>query len=108
MKQLKEITANLIEVVERYEKVPLDDVKELSEILRTLDVNLSCLVHVRDEFYRHFQNVYYNSEAKSEAGKQKDAEKHVPELDLVRKILKVYGDVQSSVRSQISLRKKQD
>ena len=108
MKQLTEITANLIQVVERYEKVSLIDVNELSEILRTLDVNLSYLVHVRDEYYRHFQNIYYNSDAKSEAGKLKDAEKHVPELDFVRKVLKHYGDMQSSIRSQISLRKKHD
>lgn len=108
MKTLDEITASLIGAVERYEALPLDDVKQLSEILRILDVNLSYLVFVRDEYYRSFQSHYFNSKSKSEAGKQKEAEMRVPELDLVRKILRHYSDMQGSVRSQISLRKKVD
>lgn len=108
MKPLEEILNNLKGAIAKYEDISLDDVKELSEILRTLDVNLSYLVFVRDEYYRSFQSVYFNSKAKSEAGKQKESEMRVPELDLVRKILKHYGDCQTSIRSQISLRKKQD
>lgn len=108
MKTLNEITTNLINAVEKYETLLLDDVRELSEILRILDVNLSYLVFVRDNYYRSFQSVYFNSKAKSEAGKQKEAEMRVPELDLVRKILRHYSDMQGSIRSQISLRKKVD
>ncbi len=108
MKTLNEITDNLKSAVGRYETLPLDDVKELSEILRILDVNLSYLVFVRDEYYRSFQSVYFNSKAKSEAGKQKEAEMRIPELDLVRKVLRHFADVQGSIRSQISLRKKND
>jgi len=108
MKTLNEITNNLKSAVDRYESLPLDDVKELSEILRVLDVNLSWLVFVRDEYYRSFQSVYFNSKSKSEAGKQKESEMRVPELDLVRKILRHFSDVQGSIRSQISLRKRND
>lgn len=108
MKPLNEITDNLIAAVDRYEKLPLDDVMELSEILRTFDVNLSYLVIVRDEFYKKFQSVYFNSKATSSAAKTKEAEMLVSELDFIRKVLKHYGDTQTSIRSQISLRKKQD
>ena len=106
MKTLDEIKNNLISVIDTYESLPLDDVIELSEILRILDVNLCHLVIVRDEFYKKYQSVYFNSKATSSAAKNKEAEMLVPELDLVRKILRHFADVQGSVRSQISLRKK--
>lgn len=105
---LNEITDNLIKAVDRYAELPLDDVLELSEILRTLDVNLSHLVHVRDEYYNKYQSVYFNSTARTEAGKGREADYKVPELDLVRKILRHYGETQKSIRSQISLRKTND
>ena len=105
---LIEITSNLRDCIDRYENLPLDDVLSLSEILRDLDVNLSRMVHIRDEYYNKFQSVYMNSQAKTEAGKGREAEQKVPELDLCRKILRHYGDVQGSIRSQISLRKRHD
>ena len=54
MKTLEEITSNLQRALDLYENLPLDDVKALSEILRILDVNLSYLVHVRDDYYNLF------------------------------------------------------
>ena len=105
---LIEITDNLKAALDKYQSVSLDDVLELSEILRTLDVNLSYLVHVRDEYYNQYQSIYFNSQAKTEAAKGRESEFKVPELDLVRKILRHYGEVQKSIRSQISLRKSQD
>jgi len=86
--KLEEIADNLQEAVQRYSDLPLNDVLELSEVLRILDVNLSAMVHVRDEYYKKFQSVYFNSESKTEAGKNREAEMKVPELDLVRKILR--------------------
>lgn len=108
MKILQEITTNLQGAIDNYETLDLDDVLQLSEILRTLDVNLSYLVHVRDEYYRKSQSIYFNSAGVSDAAKRRESEYQVPELDLVRKILKHYADCQSSIRSQISLRKKND
>lgn len=105
---LQEITDNLIEATDRYKELPLDDVLELSEILRVLDVNLSYLVFVRDEYYNKSQSVYFNSQAKTDAAKAREAAYKVPELDLARKILKHYEQMQNSIRSQISLRKSID
>lgn len=106
MKTIKEISDNLIAAIDTYENLPLDDTMALSEILRILDVNLAHLVFVRDEYYKAFQSVYFNSKGTSSAAKEREAEMKVPELDLVRKILRHYADVQGSIRSQISLRKK--
>jgi hypothetical protein len=108
MKTLEEIMENLQGALTKYENLPLDDVNQLSEILRTLDVNLAFLVHVRDEYYHLYQSTYFNSNVPTNAGKEREAMREVSELDLVRKILKHYGETQKSIRSQISLRKNQD
>jgi hypothetical protein len=105
MKPLTEITDNLKGAIDRYDVLPLDDVRELAEVLKILGVNLSYLVHVRDEYYKSFQSHVFNSRASSAAAKKSEAEFKVPELDLCRKILKHYGETQTDIRSQISLRK---
>lgn len=108
MFKLEEISQNLINALNKYDNLPLDDVLELSEILRTIGVNLSFLVHLRDDYYKSYQSVYFNSKGTSNAAKDKEAEMKVPELDYIRKILRHYGEVQRDIRSQISLRKQQD
>ena len=102
---LEQVTANLREAIDIYDGIELNELDKLSEALRILDVNLTHLVHVRDEYYKKFQSVYFNSQAKTDAAKNREAQQKVPELDLVRKILKHYGEVQHSIRTQISLRK---
>jgi hypothetical protein len=103
--ELKEILDNLQGSVKRYENVPLIDTNELSEILRTLGVNLSYLVQLRNEYYTKFQSTYFNSQGKTEASKNRESEYKVPELDLIRKILRHYSALQQDIRTQISLHK---
>ena len=103
--KLEEVLNNLNDIVERYQNVPLIEVFKLSEILRDLGCNLSYLVTLRKHYYNEFQNVYYESKASTNAGKVRQAEHDIPELDEIRKILKHYSDLQSDIRSQISLYK---
>lgn len=100
---LDEVLINLNDVVERYQNVSLIETKDLSEILRDLGVNLCYLVQLRKEYYNQFQGVYFNSKSTTHAGKEREAMQKVSELDEIRKILKHYGDLQSDIRSQISL-----
>ena len=46
---LNEVLDNLENVVERYQNVPLIEVKTLSEILRDLGCNISYLVELRKD-----------------------------------------------------------
>lgn len=104
---LNEVADNLQGIVERYQNVPLIDTNELSEILRDLGCNLSYLVQLRKEYYDTFQSVYFNSVANTHAGKEREAMQKVPELDYIRKILRHYSDLQSDIRTQISLHKQE-
>jgi len=106
--QLEEVLQNLNRAVLSYQNVPLIDTHQLSEILREVGCNLSYLVQLRNEYYSKFQSTYFNSQAKTEAAKNREAEYKVPELDLIRKVLRHYGALQQDIRTQISLHKKQD
>ena len=108
MYSLNEVLENLSDVVERYQNVPLIETESLSEILRDLGCNLSYLVQLRKEYYIKFQSVYFNSQATTNAAREREAEMKVPELDEVRKILRHYSDLQSDIRTQISLWKNHD
>ena len=103
--QLEEVLENLNDVVERYQNVPLIEVLTLSEILRDLGCNLSYLVILRKHYYNEFQVAFYNSDGSSQSAKTKHAEKQVPELDEIRKILRHYGELQRDLRTKISLYK---
>lgn len=106
--RLEEVLNNLNSIVERYQNVPLIETNTLSEILRDLGCNLSYLVQLRKDYYNKFQSVYFNSTANTNAGKEREAEQKVPELDEIRKILRHYSELQKDIRSQISLWKNQD
>ncbi|MEM1337300.1 MAG: hypothetical protein AAGF96_06095 [Bacteroidota bacterium] len=103
MKSLVEVLKNLRNIVDRYQKIPLIETRELSEILRDLGCNISYLVELRKHYYNEFQVAYQNSNARYVSGKVKDAENEVPELDEIRKILDHYKDLRSDLRTQISL-----
>ncbi len=100
---LESVLENLRNLVDRYENVPLIETKELSEILRGLGVNLSHLVELRKLYYNKFQVVFQSSKGTSVAARTKDAEREVPELDLIRKVLRHYEELRKDLRSQISL-----
>ena len=102
---LNEVLNNLDNVVERYQNVSLFELKQLSEILRDLGCNIAYLTTLRTDYYSKFQSIIFHSKGTSAAAKVKEAEWQVQELDQIRKILKHYGDLQSDIRTQISLYK---
>ncbi len=101
--RLDEVLNNLQDVVERYQNVPLIETKSLSEILRDLGCNLSYLVQLRKEAYEDYMFKYQNSKETTHSGKEREAQFKAPELDLIRKVLRHYSELQKDIRSQISL-----
>ena len=104
---LTEILENLNNIVSRYENIPLIETNELSEILRDLGCNLSYLITLRKEYYNQFQRAKRSSNETSDAGKTREAEYQVPELDEIRKVYSNYNELRSDLRTQISLWKQQ-
>jgi hypothetical protein len=105
---IEEILSNLRKALDMYNNLPLFEVRQLSEVLKMLDVNLGALVEHRIQAHQNWQSIKFNSKAKSEAAKKSEADFQCQELYKITHIMKEYGDIKSSIRSQISLHKKND
>lgn len=93
--------------IEDYHSLQLNLVKDQSEILRGLTTNLYFLEKFRIEAYENWQSVYFQSKGTSGAAKQREADLKVPELYKIRRIMEGGYKVVDSIRSTISIYKKE-
>lgn len=105
MKTLEEVNKNLQLAVDQYNDLPLIETNTLSEVLRVLGVNLAHMTIFRNEYYSKWQSVYFNSQAKTDAAKGREADQKVEELYHIRQIMKYYDNLRQDIRTQISLHK---
>ena len=106
MKHLQEILSNINEAVERYELLELTDTNDQSEALRKLTSNLFFLEKYRVEYYNKWIDKYYQLSG-TNAAKEKKCELEVPELYMIRRIMSSGYKVADSLRSTISIYKKE-
>lgn len=101
------ILDNINRAVEQYHNLQLTLVKDQSEILRGLTTNLYFLEKYRIESYETWQSVYFQSKGTSGAAKEREADFKVPELYKIRRIMEGGYKVVDSIRSTISIYKKE-
>lgn len=103
----EEILKNIADSVDEYNVVDLMDRDGLSGILRKINANVFYLTQYKVEARNKWHSVYKNSQAKSNAGKTQEADGVVLELKYYRDIIKVADNISNSLRSHISLAKKE-
>ena len=108
MKKLNEILESINEEVDKYHTLQLKDVLTQSEILRNLTSNLYFLESYRVEYHEKWLSVYHNSAAKTSAAKEREADNVVREIYMIRRIMTSGYKVVDSVRSTISIHKKEN
>jgi len=81
---MDEILAEIYEIVEAYQS---GQYKDLYEGHRKLSCNMLFLAREQVEANQRHNAAYYNSKDKTNAGKEREADKLVPELYLCRKIM---------------------
>lgn len=101
------ILDEITKLVEDYHNLQLTLVKDQSEILRGLTTNLYFLEKYRIEAFETWQSVYFQSKGTSSAAKQREADFKVPELYQIRRIMEGGYKVVDSLRSTISIYKKE-
>lgn len=101
------ILDNINRLIEDYHNLQLTLVKDQSEILRGLTTNLYFLEKYRIEAYETWQSVYFQSKGTSGAAKEREADFKVPELYKIRRIMEGGYKVVDSIRSTISIYKKE-
>ena len=99
---LEETLEQINKAVDDYHTLKLSLVSEQSEILRNLSTGLYHLELFRVEAHEKWQSVYFNSEGKTNAAKEKEADFKVPELYKIRRIMTGAKIVTDAVRSTIS------
>jgi len=107
MKDLIIILNDINGLVDDYHNLQLNLVREQSEILRGLTTNLYFLEKYRIEAYEEWQSVYFQSKGTSGAAKEREADFKVPELYKIRRIMEGGYKVVDSIRSTISIYKKE-
>lgn len=107
MKDLLIILTNIDKLIEDYHNLQLKLVGTQSEILRGLTTNLYFLEKHRIEAYENWQSVYFQSKGTSGAAKEREADFKVPELYKIRRIMEGGYRVVDSIRSTISIYKKE-
>jgi len=108
MKQLEEILLIINEQIDAYQTLQLKQVSEQSEILKKLSTALAQLEVHRADYYDQWLNVYFMCKHNSDAARCKWADNEVKELHRIRKIMRGGYKVVESIRSTISVGKKEN
>jgi len=107
MKPLTEVLRDFNEARDMYDILELKLISDQSEILRRLSVCNSHLAEHRIDAHTKWLSYQYNSTAKSQSGKDREADMKTPELYQIRHIMTAVKLLMDSVRSTISTHKKE-
>jgi len=107
MTNLEEILATIRASVDEYEGLDLNETKTQAETLRTLTNNLFYLEAHRVDAYKKWHSVYFQSTSTTNAGKEREADMQVQDLYLIRRVMTSGYRVVDSIRSTISVFKRE-
>lgn len=96
IKTLDKITS----IIEVYE---MGAYKDLKEMHRKLTCNIYYLSKFQVEAHQNWNAEYYKSSEKTNAGKEREADKNVPELYMCRKILETAKGVSIAMGYEIKM-----
>ncbi len=102
MKPLTEVLIQIDDAIERYQTLDLKMVSDQSEILQQLTTSLYDLAKHRVDYHEKFNSVYLNSQAKTNAAKEKEAELRVPELYKIKHLDRKAEKVADTIRTTIA------
>lgn len=103
---MNDILAKIREAVNSYDKVDMNQIKLQSEILRKLVCNLFRIEAYRTKAHNEWTDAYHQSGG-SNAAKAREADKSVPELYLLRRVMESGYRVTDAIRSTIGVYKKE-
>lgn len=97
---MNEILNNITSIIETYES---GSFKDLHIMHRQLTCNLFYLSNEQVKAHQEWNRQYYLSKEKTNAGKEREADKLVPELYLCRKIMETAKGVSIAMGYEIKL-----
>jgi len=102
----KQLLNELTTIINTYESMTIKDGYKLSIMLKSLTCNLFYLEGFRSEYHEQHNDILYNWTGSVASG-QIEADKKVPELYMLRRIMNAGYKCVESLRSNISFIKKE-
>jgi hypothetical protein len=97
---MQEVLNKITSIIETYEGGAY---RNLHEMHRVLTCNMYHLSKIQVEAHQEHNKQYYNSKEKTNAGKEREADKLVPELYLCRKILEAAKGVSIAMSLELKM-----
>ena len=97
---MDEILEKITSIIQTYES---GQYKDLYEGHRLLTCNMFFLSKEQVEAHQRHNAAYYNSQEKTNAGKEREADKLVPELYLCRKVLETAKGVAIAMSHELKM-----
>lgn len=104
--QLDEILKNITDSIDEYENLELADIVKQGDILRKLTANLFYLEGFRVDYHFDWLDAY-NSVKGTNAHKERHADDKIRELYMTRRLITSGHKVADSIRSTISVNRKE-
>jgi len=99
---MNKILDDITTIINTYEGGEWQSVDALRELSRSLSSNMYYLTKINIESFNKWNGIVFNSE-KSNAAAKVEADFHVPELRLTRKILEAARGVSISINSELKI-----
>lgn len=106
--EAEEILNRISEIITEYESGSFQTAEALRELLRELSANYYYLTKINVDAYNKWNGVIYNRGDESVASAKVKADKQVPELRMTRKIMEATDHVIWSMRSELSILRKEE
>ncbi|AGO48359.1 hypothetical protein Phi10:1_gp018 [Cellulophaga phage phi10:1] len=97
---MEEILTKITDIIETYES---GSFKDLHIMHRELTCNMYYLSQEQVKAHQNWNAHYYNSKEKTNAGKERDCDKEIPELYLCRKIMETAKGVSIAMGYEIKM-----
>ena len=99
---MESIVNKISDLIDTYESGAWQSTENLRILLRELSANYYFLTKYNIEAHQKYNEIMYNHKGSVASGKIK-AEKEVPELRMLRKIMEATQNVMWSIKSEISI-----
>lgn len=100
IKDIHEVLEKIVDIIVAYES---GQYKDLYEGNRILSCNIAFLGFHQVEAHREWNKAYYNSKEKTNAGKEREADKLVPELYKCRKVIETAKGVSIAMNNELKM-----
>lgn len=104
---LQETLEELTKSIHEYRETPFDQVHQIAEIMKDVAILLYDLTRHKVKYKGDWNKVCFENRELSVAAAEREANNKVPELDMIRQVMRAGNNTLDTIRSHVSLLKKE-